>query len=93
MRAHGGFASGDSHRVEPEALDTDPHDPGLLLVGEQVVAIEPGHALLGHAVGAAEITAVGDRQPEVGDATSERVDQWLHQFRVCDVGHSGPGWG
>ena len=77
----------------PKRSTHDPHDPGLLLVGEQLVAVEPGHALLGHAVGAAEIAAVGDREPEVGDPTSERVDQWLHAFRVCDVGHSGPGPG
>ncbi len=92
VRADGGFAPGDPHRLEPEALDADPHDPGLLLVGEQVVAIEPGHALLGHAVGAAEIAAVGDRQPEVGDTTSERVDQWLHRAAAYATWDTvGPG--
>ena len=79
VRAHGGLAAGDPHRLEPEALHAHPHDAGLLLVGEQLVAVEPGHALLGHAVGAAEIAAVGDRQPQVGDPPSEGVDQGLHR--------------
>ena len=38
VRAHGGLAAGDAHRLEPEALHAHPHDPGLLLVGEQLVA-------------------------------------------------------
>ena len=34
--------------------------------------------VLGHAVDAAEVAAVGDRNPQVGDRARERVDQaWL----------------
>jgi hypothetical protein len=91
VRPDGGLATGDADRLEAEALHADPDDPGLFLIGEQLVALEPGHAFLGHAVGAAEIAPVGDRHPEVGNAASEGVDQRLHSLRVCDLGHLPPG--
>ena len=69
------LAAGDPHRLEAVALHAHPHDPGLLLIREQLVAGQPLHALLGHAVGAAEIAAVGDRDPEVGDPAPEAVDE------------------
>ena len=71
----GRLAAGDPDGLEAEALDADPGDPGLLLVGEELGAVEPGQALLGHAVGAAEVAAVGDRDPQVLDPAAERVDQ------------------
>ena len=36
VAAHRRLAAGDPDRLEPEALDADPGDPGLLLVGEEV---------------------------------------------------------
>ena len=100
VRADSGLPARDADRLEAEALDPHPHDPGLLLVGEQLVAVQPGHALLGHAVGAAEVAAVGDRHAQVGDPAPERIDQWpsfrpgcerLHPPRLCDLRHI-PSW-
>ena len=69
----------------------DPDDPRLLLVGEELVAGQPPHAFLGHAVRAAEVAAVRDRDAEVGDAASEGVDQGFHSpVSVCDARHSSP---
>ena len=72
-----GLAAGDADRLEPVALHADPHDPGLLLVGEQLLTGKPLHPLLGHAVRAPEVAAIGDRDPQVGDPAPERVDQGL----------------
>ena len=36
-------------------------------------ARQEGHGL-GHAIDAAEVAAVGDRDPQIGDAPAERVD-------------------
>ena len=69
------LAAGEADRLEPEALDADPGDPGDLLVGEELGLREPVHALGRHAVGAAEVAAVGDRDPQILDAARERIDQ------------------
>ena len=75
VRPHERLAAGEADRLEPEALDADPGDPGDLLVGEQLVAGQPLHALFRHAVRAAEVAAVGDRDPQILDAARERIDQ------------------
>src|SRR5581483_2852457 len=75
VRAHGRLATGDPDRLESVALDADPRDARLLLVGQERLAPEPMHALLRHAVGAAEVAAVGDGDAQVLHAPRERVDQ------------------
>ena len=72
---HERLAAGEPDRLEPEPLDAHPGDPGDLLVGEHLGAGQPGHPLGRHAVGAAEIAAVGDRDPQVVDPARVAVDQ------------------
>ncbi len=69
------LATGQADRVEVEALDQDPGDALDLLEGEDLVPGHPVHALLGHAVDAAEVAAVGDRDAQVAVHATERVDQ------------------
>ena len=52
--------------------DDEPRD---LLVAEDVVAVQPRQALGGHAVLAAEVAAVGDRDADVADVAPVAVDQ------------------
>ena len=78
MRAERGLASGDTHRIEAVALDADPDDLRLLLVGEELLPGQPLHAFGRHAVRAAEVAAVGDGDAQIGDPTPEWIDQWLH---------------
>ena len=60
-------------------------DPLDLLQGEHLLARQEGH-VLGHAVHAAEVATVGDRQPQVLDAASVAVLQSAHGRS------SGIGW-
>jgi hypothetical protein len=71
---HRGLAAGEADAVDAEALDQHPGDALDLLEGEQLVAGQPLHPLLGHAVGAAEVAAVGDRDAQVAVDPPERVE-------------------
>ena len=63
------LAPGDAELVDAEGGEGG--DQFIqLLEGQDILAREEGHAL-GHAVGAAEVATVGDRQAEVGDAALE----------------------
>ena len=66
-----GLAAGEPDLAHAE-IDEGRGQPVELLQGEQLGLGQEGH-LLGHAVDAAEIAAVGDRQPDVGDLPSERI--------------------
>ena len=70
-------------RIEsmPKRSTQHPGDPLDLLEGEQLVPGQPLHALLGHAVGAAEVAAVGDRDPQVAVDAPERVDERRRDHR------------
>ena len=57
-----------------------------LLVGEELFAGQPLHALGRHAVGAPEVAAIGDRDPQVLDAAIERVDQRRRRRRSSHRG-------
>ncbi len=70
------LAAGEAHVVDAH-LAEDAHEPGDLLVGEQRVALEPRQALGRHAVLAAEVAAVGDRDAHVADGPAVPVDQRL----------------
>ncbi len=74
---HGRLTSGEPDGVDAVALDEQPRDPLDLLEREHLVTTEPRHALLGHAVGAAEVAAVGDRDPQVTVDAPEPVDERL----------------
>ncbi len=82
VRAHQRLTAGDPDGLEPIALDAHPCDPGDLLVGQQLLPRQPLHPLFGHAVGAAEVAAIGDRDPEILDAARERIDQRNRHPRV-----------
>ena len=75
VRPDGGLAPRHPDAVESPPLDADPGHPGLLLVGQELRPVQPLHPLGGHAVGAAEVAAVRDRDPQVLDLTSKRIDQ------------------
>ena len=90
VRAHQRLAAGQPDRLEPEALHAQPHHPGDLLVGEHLRAREPAHTLGRHAVGAPEVAAVGDRDPEVLDHTPVAVDQRPRRRRR-GAGRNGNG--
>ena len=49
--------------------------PGQLLVGEQLLAGQPLHALFRHAVLTAEVAAVGDRDAQVADGAVVGIDE------------------
>ena len=72
---HGRLAAGEADAVDVEALDEDAGEALDLLEREQVLAGQPLHALGRHAVGAAEVAAVGDRDPQVTDGPPEGVDE------------------
>ena len=55
--------------------DEQAHQPRDLVKPQQVVAGHHGRAVGGHAVGAAEVAAVGDRHPQVVDMPGLQVDQ------------------
>src|SRR5262249_54205730 len=61
-------------------------DPGLLLVGEELVSREPLHALGRHAVGAPEVAAIRDRDAQVLDpaveGSEERARRACHAPRL-----------
>ena len=75
---HERFATGNPQLLDAQR-DEDPRQPGDLLEGQDLV---PGQELevtpidlLGHAVGAPEIAAVGDRDAQVAQRPPERVGQ------------------
>src|SRR5215218_10101090 len=78
MGPHGGLATGQADAVDGEALHEHPGQPLDLLEVEQLVAREPAHPFLGHAVGAAEVAAVGDRDAKVTYGAPEGVDEVGH---------------
>ena len=89
MGPHGRLAAGEADRLDAEPLDEHPGDPLDLLEGEDLGPGQPRHALLGHAVGAAEVAAVGDRDAQVAVHTPEGVDQGSRHLGRDRIGH-GP---
>ena len=68
-----GLAAGD-----PQLADAEPDEARgeavELLQGQDLRLGQEGH-VLGHAVDAAQVAAVGDRDPQIGDGATEPVDQ------------------
>ncbi len=80
---------------DPDLLDPmcgeDPHEPLDLLEREQLAAIQEAvlaaEDLFRHAVDAAEVAAVGDRDAQVAQGPAEYVGYVrVHGFRVTRVG-------
>ena len=72
--------------------DEDRHEPLDLLEGEDRLALEPRQPLGRHAVLAAEVAAVGDRDAQVLDQPAVAVPQGFHVDQatagcrlVCDA--------
>jgi len=61
-------------RITGGETDEGRGDLQALFQAHDLMARQEGH-FLGHAVGATEIAAVGDRQAHVGDATAIFIDQ------------------
>ena len=70
------LAAGQPH-VADAHLREQAHDALELLEGQDLVAVEPGQALGGHAVLAAEVAAIGDRDAHIADRAAVPVDQLL----------------
>ena len=91
--AHQRLAAGDPELADAE-IDEGRAEPVEFLEGEQVRLGEELH-VLGHAVDAAEIAAVGHRHPQVGDRARERIDQlWRvgqNGVSLARQGRSGGG--
>ena len=79
------------------SLHGHPGHPDDLVEGEEVRVGEEGHPLLGHAVDAAQVAAVGDRDaqvvvdPAVGDRPGDRRWAWRRDDAPGLAG-SGPRW-
>ncbi len=84
--------------VMPKRSTKTLRHPLDFLEGEDLGAREPPHVLLRHAIRAAEVAAVGDRDPQVADLAPKTVDQWDGQVgvkRLADYGcglRELPGW-
>ncbi len=75
----------------PEALHRDRDQPDHLVVAELRLQREPVQALLGHAVGAAQVAAVGQADAQVGGDPAEGVCEWLHSPSLGSGGWAD-GW-
>ncbi len=85
-RPHRRLAAGEANRPHTGLLDQDAGHPLDLLVGENAASLHPVHSLLGHAICAAEVAAIRDRDSKIGVHPTEGVDQ-----RSCHVDHgNGP---
>ena len=73
--AHRRLAAGEAQTVDLEALDEEAGEPLDLLERQHLAARQPLHALFRHAVGAAEVAAVGDRDAQVANGASEGIDE------------------
>ena len=70
--AHQRLAAGEAELLDA-LLDEGRADPVEFLERQQVLLGQEGH-VLGHAIDAAEIAAVGHRHAEVGDMPAEGID-------------------
>jgi hypothetical protein len=68
------LSAGQADLVHAEARE-HVHQPHDLLEAQEVLAGEPGVLLLGHAVLAAEVAAVGDRHAQAAQRPSEEIHE------------------
>ncbi len=69
------LSPGEAHLPDAELLDTDPDQPHHLVVGERLVGRQPVESLGRHAVRAAQVAPVGERDPQVRGHAPEGVHQ------------------
>ena len=80
LTADQGLAAGEPDVADPH-VGEQAHQARDLLEGEDLGALEPGQALGGHAVLAAEVAAVGDRDSQISDFAPVAVAQLLPVVR------------
>ncbi len=69
------LSAGEPDLADAELLDTDADQADDLVVGEGLLGGQPVQALGGHAVAAAEIAAIGQRDAQVGGHAPIAVGQ------------------
>ena len=77
------LAAGEPDLADAELLHADAHQPDDLVVGERLLGRQPVEALGGHAVVAAQVAPVGQRDAQVGGHASVAVGQ--PRGRVVEV--------
>ena len=77
--AHQRLAAGQPQFLHA-LFDEDGAEPVQLFQRQEVLLGQEGH-VLGHAVDAAEVAAVGDRDAQIADCAAERVDH-VHQVAL-----------
>ncbi len=80
---YGRLATGEPQSIDLEPLDEDPRQAFDLFERQHLAARHPDHALFRHAVGAAEVAAVGDRDPQVTNGAPEGIDE-IHAGQAID---------
>ena len=75
---HQRLAARDADLADPEAGE-QVHQPHQLVVGEELLAGQPLHPLRRHAVAAAEVAAVGDRESQRAVGPPEAVGEPVHR--------------
>ncbi len=78
LAAHERLAAGQAD-IANAHLHEHAHEALDLLEGQQIRAVEPAHALRGHAVAAAKAAAVGHREAQIADRAAVAVKQ----LRAC----------
>jgi len=81
--AHQRLAAGDPQLAHPQ-IHKARGDPVQLLEGQDLGLGQEGH-VLGHAVDAAQVTAVGDGDPQIGHGAAKPVHQGGARLGMCGV--------
>ena len=77
-----------SRSLRTPRVDEGRAEPVEFLERQQVLLGQEGH-VLGHAIDAAEVAAVGDRHAQIGDRPAERVDQRGQEAEILPVVRGG----
>jgi len=82
------FAARESNLTDTQPLDTDAHEAHNLRVGQRFLSGQPVQTLGGHAVRAAQITAIRQGNAQVTGHSTEGVDEPQRRLtcgRVCHL--------
>ena len=88
------LAAGQPDGLDAETPNRETREPNDLVVGQQLRRRQPFQTLGWHAVGAAQVALVGERNAQVGMHPSETVHQCLHTSRLtpaCDENSGSVG--
>ena len=86
--AQEGFPTREADLADPEPLDADAHEAHDLVVRQGFLGGQPVQAFGGHAVGTAQVAAVGERDTQVSGHTPEGVDEpqrRVTRHRICPL--------